>query len=720
MGSGKKVTVGYKYFMGIHMGISRGPVNSIVAIEAGGKPVWSGNITSSGTVAINKPDLFGGEMKEGGIDGTLHVLMGGPEQTAPAPLVAMLGGDVPGFRGMCTLFFDGMLSSMTPYIKPWKIRVRRSTAGWDGGAWYPEKALIVLAGGAIHAMNPAHIIYESLTNRQWSRGMPRDRINDASFRAAADTLHSEGFGLCLRWTRQESVSSFIQTVLDHIGATLYQSRFDGLFHLSLIREDYAASALPLFDENAGLLAIDDDESTAASGATNEVIVQWHDPVSDKDRQWRERNLAAVHADGQISSQTVRLPGIPTADLAGRIAVRELRQRSGLLKRFKVRLDRRGYRINPGDAFRIRSLRRGISDMVVRAGRIEDGTLTSASITVTVVQDVFGLPATSMSAPQPLGWLPPDTTPAAVVQRRLVELTWRDIAATTDAANLAIIGSGVCRLGILAARPTSMSLGYALETRVGASDWADQGTGDWVASGLLVSAIGRGDVAFALSSGTDLDRVVVGSVAMLGAEIVRIVTWSAGTQSGTFARGCVDTVPTSHAAGDRLWILPDGVPDSDPTDYAPSVTVQARLLTHTSAGKLAAALAATDSLLLTRRADRPYPPGRVRINGVANPSSVTGAVTVTWTHRDRKLQADQVIDTEQGNIGPEPGTLYRLRLYNGATLVRTYSGIAGTSQTYAADHEATDGGPFNPLRIVLDAERDGLYSAQAHDIIVGRM
>lgn len=719
MGSGKKVTIGYRYYMGIHMGISRGPVNAIVAVDAGGKRAWSGNVTTSSTVNINNPGLFGGEKKEGGIEGPLHVMMGEPAQTAPAALASMLGGDVPGFRGMCTLFFDGLVSAMTPYIKPWKIRVRRSTAGWDGAAWYPDKAMISLAGGAIHAMNPAHIIYECLTNRQWSRGMPRDRINDASFRAAADGFHAEGFGLCLRWTRQESVANFIQTVLDHVGATLYQSRFDGLFHLSLIRDNYTVSALQLFDEDSGLLSIDDDDNTAASGATNEIIVQWHDPETDKDRQWRERNLAAVHADGQILSQTLRYPGIPTAGLAGRVAVRELRQRSGLLKRFKVRLDRRGYRINPGDPFRIRSLKRGIGDMVVRAGRIEDGTLTSASITITVVQDVFGLPAASMSALQPPGWVAPDATPAAVVQRRLVELTWRDLAATTDAANLAILDPTVCQLGVLAVRPTSMSLGYTLETRVGSGAWGEQGTGDWVASGLLVAALGRGATAFTLTAGTDLDMVAVGALALVGNELVRIATWSASTLSGTLARGCVDTVPADHAAGARMWIMSDGIIDSDPTEYAPSVTIQARLLTQTSAGTLAGALAATDSLTLARRADRPYPPGRLRINGLANPATVTGAVTVSWAHRDRKLQADQVVDTEQASIGPEPGTTYRLRLYSGATLKRTYTGIGGTSQTYTTEHETADGGPFNPLRIVLDAVRDGLYSSQAHDITVGR-
>lgn len=717
MGSSKRVTIGYRYYMGIHMGLARGPINQLVAISAGGKTAWSGSATGSGPVQINAPYLFGGDKKEGGIVGTLHVMMGEPTQSAPSALADMLGGDVPGFRGMVTLFFDGLVSAMTPYLKPWRMRVRRTTAGWDGAPWYPEKAMVPLAGGAIHAMNPAHIIYEALTNRDWGGGNDRSRLSDASFRAAADRFHTEGFGLCLRWARQDSVSNFVQSIIDHAGAVLQQSRFDGLYHLKLIRDDYTASALPLFDEDSGLLGIEDDDNGAASGATNEIVIKWHDPVTNETRQVRERNLAGITADRQVLSQTIEYPGLPTAELAGRVAVRELRSRAGQIKRFKVRLDRRGYQIQPGDVFRIRSMRRGISTMVVRAGRCEDGTLDNAAITITAVQDIFGLPATAIAAPPPSGWVPPDRTPAATAQRRLFERTWRELAAITDAANQALIDPTACYLAAIAAKPTALSQGFDLETRVGSATWTAQDDGEFAPTGLLTAALGPTTTAFALTAGSDLEQITVGAAALIDNEIVRVATWDAATRSGTLGRGCVDTVPAAHAAGARLWVIDD--PATDPLAYAPSTTVQARLLTKTTSGRLDPALATTDSLTLTQRQARPYPPGRLRINGAAYPATVTGEVTVSWSHRDRLLQADQLIDTEQGNIGPEPGVTYRMRIYSGTTLKRTYSGITGTSQTYTTAHETADGGPFNPLRIVLDAERGGLYSAQAHDVSVGR-
>jgi hypothetical protein len=870
MGS-KKVTIGYKYYMGIHMGLARGPIDALVEISAGGKTAWKGNQTTSGVIQINQPNLFGGEKKEGGIQGPLTVMMGEPTQTPPAGLVSLLqsvgGPDVPGFRGIATLHYDGLVSAMNPYIKPWKMRIRRTTAGWDGGAWYQNKAAIALDdgnGNAIIAMNPAHIIYQCLTDRDWGGGIDRSRLNDASFKAAADALYIEGFGLCLRWNRQGSVANFIQTVIDHVGGMLLQSRFDGLLALKLIRDDYDPASLPLFTEDSGLLGIDQDDNAATDGAANEIIINYVSPIDGEQRQWRERNLAAITSARQILSQTIEYPGLPTAALAGRVAVRELIARSGHLKRVKVRLDRRGYNIQSGDVFRISSPRRGIQSMVVRAGRVEDGTLDQGGMTITAIQDVFGLPATAMSVAPPPGWTPPDRTPQPIVTRRLIEATWRDLAANFDPANLDLIAADPTPgwLGMLAAQPTGLSTGFILQTRVGSAAWEDHEEDGFAPCGLLVAdmPIAATATAFALTNGINLDWLQIGDALLIDHEIVRLLTWNPVTASGTLARGCVDTVPVAHAAGARLWSLDDAA--YIPTSWTRNTTVQARALTQTSSGQLDPALAGTDSLLLVARQARPYPPGNFRINASAYPTTVggtasridflganassidansvnhggymatqtggeqwmwfefarvvviarirlkgyadlgapsvaamlngcsvqyttddpwgsqpvlwintgvtisgvtdTGAavdivlppvacfairlykangpvglagetydsggiffytsapITVTWSHRDRMTQADQLIDTTMGNIGPEAGVTYRVRFYSPAnTLRRTYANLSGTSQTYSASDESADGGPFTTLRILLDSQRDGLDSFQAHEWTVGR-
>ena len=306
MGSSKKVTIGYKYFMGIHMGISRGPIDEVVKITADDKTIFSGALNSNGRTYINKPDLFGGDKKEGGIQGNLDVMMGGPEQEAVLELKTMLGGLVPDFRGICTMFYDGLVCAMNPYIKTWKIRVRRTTSGWQGGCWNENFCRINLTGTngeSIRAMNPAHIIYEALTNREWGGGIDVGSINDASFRAAASTLANERFGLCLRWCRTDSVANFVQEVLNHISGLIYIGRGDGQFHLKLIRDDYNVDLLPLYTPESGLLSIRDDESAAKAASANEIVVTWRDPIDNKDKKARARNIARIQSDGTPSART---------------------------------------------------------------------------------------------------------------------------------------------------------------------------------------------------------------------------------------------------------------------------------------------------------------------------------------------------------------------------------------------------------------------------------
>jgi hypothetical protein len=66
-GGGSKQIVGFRYIMAQHSGISRGPVNEFCEIRVGDLAVWTGGITESGFDAINAPDAFGGDEKEGGI-----------------------------------------------------------------------------------------------------------------------------------------------------------------------------------------------------------------------------------------------------------------------------------------------------------------------------------------------------------------------------------------------------------------------------------------------------------------------------------------------------------------------------------------------------------------------------------------------------------------------------------------------------------------------------
>lgn len=472
MGSkGKNVTTGYRYFFGIHMGLSRGPIDELIEIRVGDKVAWKGSQKTSGIINIDAPELFGGDKQEGGIIGPFHLLMGEPTQTAPAGLVTMLKHALPGFRRMVTAYFNGRIATNSPYPKPWKFRERRTTKGWqDDICWYPEKVTITLPGltpeaGEIKAMNGAHIIYECITNREWGRGLPATSINAASFTACADTLMEEGFGLCLRWNRRDALQSFVQSVLDHIGGVIYSDRETSLLTLKLIRHDYVAENLPIYDTDSGLLQIQEATITSLGPAVNEVRVQYTDILnSGQSRTVQAQNLASLQATkGVFNSLKKDYPGVPTASLALRLAQRDLRANAMSLRRFKLVFDRRAWRIPPAGVLRIRDPIRGIGSIVVRVGRIEDGTLVNGQIIITAVQDVFAFPEFSFIGDEPPQWVPPVTKPE-LKRHRVFELPYALLNRNLAPADFAYLPDDGGYIGTVVEKPTPLSLNYSFSVK----------------------------------------------------------------------------------------------------------------------------------------------------------------------------------------------------------------------------------------------------------------
>lgn len=435
-------------------------------------------VVSSTTIQINAPTLFGGDKAEGGIQGPLKVMMGEPTQLAPAELTAMVGSPLPGYRRMFTCFFDGLIASMNPYPKAWKFRVRRTTAGWDGAVFAPEYATIVIdrtdltdkevtSSRRVKAANGSHIIYETLTNREWGRGLPRSRINEQSFYDAAATLFSEGFGLCMRWTRSDSIESFVQSVLDHIGATLYTDPETALITLKLLRADYNMSATPLFDKDNGLLSIDAAPVAGAGRYPNEIRVTYHDPVTDKDRTARTHNLGSIQANGgAIVSMSKSYPGLCSPALAARVAQRDMRAYGMELRTFNFKVDRRGSKIRPGQVVRIRDVARGIGETAVRIVNYGDGAMGNGQIDLQGIQDVFGMPALPNVSQEPSGWTPPPSKPC-IGRHTVFELPYFVLARMMSAADFAYVKDDSGYIGAALEEGQPINAAFRLGVRNGA-------------------------------------------------------------------------------------------------------------------------------------------------------------------------------------------------------------------------------------------------------------
>lgn len=67
----------WRYFMGVQIvSLCQGPVDAIRRIIVGEREAWSGLVTDNSTIYINKPELFGGDDREGGVIGNVDVLDG--------------------------------------------------------------------------------------------------------------------------------------------------------------------------------------------------------------------------------------------------------------------------------------------------------------------------------------------------------------------------------------------------------------------------------------------------------------------------------------------------------------------------------------------------------------------------------------------------------------------------------------------------------------------
>ena len=899
-GSSKSQTVGYRYYMGLHFGLCHGPADEIQAVSVGDREAWVGQLAGSGSISISKPELFGGDKKEGGVVGGLDVMMGGPAQGASAYLASKLGATLPAFRGIVSAVWQGgQVSANNPYIKPWSFRVKRILQGWSGGtAWYPQKASIfgcakssttalyiaidgsgsmatitgngqtrfanlqtavrgvldyigefssaslvrfdimivvwggmpdgsdvmfrgaflqrevdwekitalkswvsgltpglgtyfpaavadaadffagspagadrtvvfitdgepsayvngawqvgevanqaatnaastlfsipyvksfgfnidltnteqtakldntaidgvpvvsggdptalrdalVVAFGLQDNMNPAHIIYQCLTDTVWGMGYPVSALDDASFTAAADALYGEAFGISLLWNKQDTLESFIRTVLDHVGAILYVRPDTGKFALKLVRDDYVRESLPIYGPS-NLLGASDYQRQAWGETINEVTVVYVDGLTNKEASITVQDLANIQTQGGVVSQVKQYPGIRCPGLAQRVALRDLSTASTPLSRIKLTANRAAWEEIPGGVIRLNWPEYEIADVVFRILEVNRGTLQNGEIIIEAVEDVFAMPGNTYVATQDGIWIDPSSDPAPAPYRKLIEAPYWSLVRGLSSADLAYIDPLSGYLETVAVRPSGDALNYEINSKVGAGDYFERATGEFCPSAILVADIAKAATSISFTAPVDVDMVTTGGYAIIGDEYVLIVALDVGAGTASIARGLLDTVPAVHFSGTRIWFA-DGYQGIDQTEYAEGEYVDVKLLPRTGLGELAINSAPFDSIAMGQRHYRPYPPGKMAINSLTYPVEIGSLdeVALTWAHRDRLLQTAYLVTQDEGNIGPEPGATYRLRFYGEAqTLLRELL-LSGTAYTYAAADEKND-------------------------------
>ena len=148
-GGSKPVDAGTWYYVAYHHGLGLGPIDAFLEFDAGPKIAWTGELTASGAITVNKPGLLGGEKDQGGLVGTLRVMFGEADQERNAYLVSVFGPQTVPWRGFATVAWEGgKYGANNPYPQRASYMIRKIKKGWDNDAcWYEEKAEIPVADG---------------------------------------------------------------------------------------------------------------------------------------------------------------------------------------------------------------------------------------------------------------------------------------------------------------------------------------------------------------------------------------------------------------------------------------------------------------------------------------------------------------------------------------------------------------------------------------------
>jgi len=740
-GGGKKVKVGYWYSLGWHMVLTQDRLDSITAIEYSDRVAWTGNVTGNTEVYINKPNLMGGEEREGGWRGNVKFMFGDDSQPVDeymayhanrpiipghlgiyddngmwqrwANLLTLIGKPpnqdlrenagypIPAYRGVTSVLFKSFrFAAMNPYLKAISFLCTRipKTLGLTNS--------VITLDGVKHA-NGAHILYEFYTNTDWGQGYGVGDMNTPSFVAAAATLFAEGVGLSFLWASETSAEEFVTSVESHIGGKVYVDPATGKFTLGLNRGGYNPALLPVFDES-NVTALRSFQRATPAELVSEVTVIYGDEDQDKDTRVTVQNLAVIRSAGKVVRQVNTYKGLPNANLASRLALRDLAAVSTPLAKLEITTQAAGGTLYPGALFKFSWAKRGLVNVIFRVLDVEYSELKNGEIYISAIEDIFGMPMSTYLATQPGFWTQLPNNLANVTSYVLTEAPYYAIIKSQGEDYAPNLADNRNFVGSVAARSNGWWTAYRLWENV-ASVYTERVAGGFSPWVSLATDITQLQTAIVYLSFYDLGMVTIGDIGIIENEWVQITALNEGTQAITLVRGIFDTVPVKHSNGARLWIVGDAFVVDETTERHAGETVTYKMAPETADERMDIAAATARNYTLLGRQQKPYPPANVKINTEYFPVDVVDDIVSTWVGRDRTIQTVDPVAWTAANIGPEAGVTYTARYYRVSDNALLFTAAGLTSPTHTASE--TEIGEETEVRIEIETLRSAITSWQ---------
>ncbi len=710
-----KTTVGYRYHMGVQLGICHGEDVILREVKFGDQVAWNGE-SSGGAIQINKPTLFGGdEDGTGGVSGTLRFYGGSLVQAANKYLVELLGTDVVSpIRGVAYAVLEGMYigNASTPEAVSFvcsRFPKSPSTA--------PESLLYEKIGDDA---NPAYFLHEIITHPAFGADIAFTTVDVESFVQAAKTLRDEGLGISCVIDTARTAADVIDDIKTIIQGSLNTDPATGALKLRLIRNDYEVDDVPEIGP-WNVKSLSDFSRGSLDTAINEVKLKYTSTADDYNERTviAQNNGLRIHK-GDSDGQTLSMPMISTRETAAKIVQRELSAISVPLASCIAECHRSMADAEVGDVVKLTWPAQKIEKIVMRVTAVDLGAPTDGAVRLTLIQDVFGVFESFYTTGSEAKWQKPSFEPVDVTRYDFIE------------APAILTPSQTTRSILIAAEKPVAGRDFRLQAKGGSEgSWTDAGVQQFtplcfLSRGLTANQFFEDEVELGGDVG-ELDEYTSEEVRSgLGLLLVSSVSgfewisyesvsrYGSGSASvGVVNRGLFNTKPVSHPVGARVWAVSEGFAVT-PWQYAAGDAVGVKMLVGTQTGRQAFEDAALRSFTVGARNDQPWTPGRVRVNGHEG-GFISGPATITWRRRGGGAPA-VVFDGDDVSYG---SSMTRIVVKSGGGVVKEVTGIDGESWVFDDEQVLNGGAWFDDLVFEVFSQEIGFPDSVAAVILAKR-
>lgn len=722
-----------QYYISMDLGFCHGPIDSCEQIYFKEKPVLaedgSDRLTGQSSIAINKPDLFGGNEREGGIQGTVWFSNGDKDQLMPSVFAERVGltrTTAPGYRGLCHIGLIGdknsdragaCVATNSPSVPNMWARLRRASRTL--GINQP----IIVSSVGFYDSNPIAMIHEAAINSDWGMGGDADDLYAPSFTYAAQICADEKLGLSAFWDRQTTIEEFIAEILDHINGLYFYDPYIGKAKIKLLRDDYDRDSLTQYGpDNANLISF---RRKLWGETVNEVTVNFTDAKTGETDSVTYQDIGNIAMQGDVIPQKKSYPYVQSKDIAADLCKRDLQTGAAPLATVQLEVDRTVWKELPGDVIKFKWEPYQIANTYLRVLEVDWGNVTDSKIRVNLIEDIFSFQLAEFELPGGGEWVDPDQDPNSAdylefpymffsVPYTLIQQDFGDRAApfieNDDNYPVTMVGAIVTPYATkrdddgnpLPDQHDFQSFYLYMDgtTPTGEKDWIPLGEKTITGHARLGEALPQAPQSrIWIEAKAGGDGPEVGRYCIISNEREEIAEWvmmleDYGDGSWEVARGVLDTVPRAWPKGVPLYFISESWDGYDLGNNVAYTDEHYKIQPRTSKGLRD--LDGCDELITNRpdRHYRPYRPANVKLETIRfglldesqgrrtrlDPSDDTWeprewTVRISWANRNRKMEDSVVRRWTDGDVTPEDGQTTTILIFGSS---RTSAGGSGGS------------------------------------------